>query len=53
MCCPEVNFREHVTCMPSPSVNKAALFGLKPREGGTSGLPKRIYKCHPKIKESA
>ena len=28
---PEVNFREHVTCMPVPSANKAATLTLKPR----------------------
>ena len=40
---PEVNLREHVTCMPLPSVNKAAHFGFEARWDVTRS-PKQAYQ---------
>ena len=43
---PEVNLREHVTCIPLPSAKKASHSGFEIKRSpnrGISGTPKRTY----------
>ena len=47
---PEVNLREHITCMPLPSANKAAPLALKP-SGDITRSPKQGYQWPQKLKK--
>ena len=40
---PEMNLREHVTCMPSPMLIRLPTLALKPR-GDVTRSPKQEYK---------
>ena len=46
---PEVNLREHISCMPLPSVNKAAHSGIE-TQGDVTISPKQGYQWpHKKV----
>ena len=48
---PEVNLREHITCMPLPSANKAAPFGFETQRRHHQ-KSKTGVSVAPKIKKS-